>query len=164
MDAERGNWKLRAALVVLALAGLPATCSAARADVSSPSRDSAGGPALSLASRFVVRADDCHTDLGSWAEAEGLHVAGQTVTLMRAAGRESGLVEAWLTNANATKSLRPTDVTITLVSSANQPLMTWRLVDVLPLWWSLQAFGPDSKLALETLELSHEGLARGGPC
>jgi hypothetical protein len=184
--------KLRAALVlvVLALAGSVATSSAA--DDASAVRGTVactpqfwspgcttplglaglihllGSPAAALAplqflaGHYVVSADDCATNLGSWAKADGLDGPSE-VTLTRAASAESLLVQAWL-NGMAINP-QPSQVTITLVSGLGQPLQTWQLRNVLPLSWTIEAFDPaPAKLAIETLELSYERLAPGIPC
>jgi hypothetical protein len=179
------------ALLVLALAGLFVWAPVTRADRTSPPRDAvvctpqvwrAGcttpislnglvqlldahaallSPLRFLASHYVVRADDCHTNLGSWAKADGLDSSGQVVELTRAAGAESQLVQKWLNDLAF--GFRQSDATVTLVSGLGEPLESWRLSGVIPLSWSIQ-LGPGSKVALETLDLSHQGLTPADPC
>jgi len=119
-------------------------------------------PLQFLALHFVVSADDCATNLGSWAKADGLDGAGE-VTLTRAASASSALVQAWLNGLVI--NARPSQVTITLVSGVGEPLQTWLLRGVIPLSWTIMAFDSASaKLPIETLELSDEGQGPGAPC
>jgi hypothetical protein len=116
-----------------------------------------------LASHFVVWADDCQTSLGSWDKAEGLLDGGQVVELTRIAGAESKLVLEWL--VGRAFEFRPSNVTVTLVDGLDAPLASWQLSNVFPLHWSIDAFDAGaSVLALETLDLSHEGLTPVDPC
>lgn len=139
-----------------------------------------------LVSRFAVHVDGCATDLGSWAKVSGLgdswivsaraggdasshrwYLPGNsrfsTVKLTRAGGSDSQLVKAWL--SGAATSITRTPVTITLMGLAGQPLTTWTLPQALPVKWSVSAFDAGaSKTVIETLELSHQGIAPGAPC
>jgi phage tail-like protein len=88
------------------------------------------------------------------------------VTLKRAVERNSSDVvqrwlrkaaNDWITAAETTKGA-PGQVTITLHDTCGQVVMTWHLVNARPFAWT----GPDldansSKVAVETLELVHEG-------
>jgi hypothetical protein len=181
------------ALLMLVLAGLFATASITRADVTGPPRGtvvctpnvwSAGcttpislngllqlldshaatlAPLQFLATRFVAWADDCQTSLGSWAKVEGLDGSGQTVELMRAASAESELVRNWI--IDLAFHYRQSDVTVTLMSSLGEPLESWHLSGVSPLHWSIEsADSAGSKVALETLDLSYQGLTSADPC
>jgi T4-like virus tail tube protein gp19 len=117
-------------------------------------------PLQLLAVHYVVWADACATNLGSWAKADGLDGAGD-VTLTRGASAESLLVRDWLTDLTFSRH----EVTITLVTGLGEPLQTWQLQDVVPLSWTINAFdAASSKIAIETLELAHEGLRAGTPC
>jgi T4-like virus tail tube protein gp19 len=120
-------------------------------------------PLRFLTSHFVVRADDCLTNLGSWATAHGLDEPGQTVELARAASTESKLVQAWLTDL--TTHPRESNVTITLVDGLGEPLESWQLTRVIPLLWSIEAFDTSSaRVAIETLELNYGGLISASTC
>jgi len=114
-----------------------------------------------LATHFVVWADGCQTSLGSWAKAEGLGAASQMVALQRAAGQESSLVLAWLSDFDL---FRQSDVTVTLVDSFGVPLESWQLLHVLPTHWTVVFLGTAAKLATETLDLSYDGLTPASPC
>jgi hypothetical protein len=168
-------------LFVLVLAAALVTASATRADdtrqfrtVAACTPDAGCETSVSLRdlvelplrypiSHFVVWADDCQTSLGSWGKAEGLLDEGQVVELTRIAGAESKLVLEWL--AGRAFEFRPSNVTVTLVDSLGAPLASWQLSNVLPLHWSIGAFDAGaSVLALETLDLSHEGLTPVDPC
>jgi hypothetical protein len=120
-------------------------------------------PLRYLTNHFVVWADDCRTNLGSWAKAEGLLDGGQLVELTRAASPDSELVVEWLNDL--TFEFRPTNVTVTLVDGLGAPLASWELLHVLPLHWSIQSFDAGANvLALESLDLTHEGLTLVDPC
>jgi hypothetical protein len=120
-------------------------------------------PLRYLTNHFVVWADDCQTNLGSWAKAEGLLDGGQLVELTRAAGADSELVLEWLTDLKF--EFRPSNVTVTLVDGLGVPLASWQLSHVLPLHWSIASFDAGANsLALETLDLTHEGLTPVDSC
>jgi len=132
--------------------------------------------------RFDVEIDG--TDLGSWSQCSGLSVkfdnklvadpqsAGMmvvpgkptftTVTLKRAVNKSGWeKVQGWL--GRFRKDPRPTSAKITLRDSWSEHLVTWDLRNVVPASWK----GPDldassAKVAMETLELSHDGFF-GGP-
>jgi phage tail-like protein len=139
---------------------------------------------LGLTCRFKVDVD--HTDLGGWESCKGLQVdfnlteirEGGTndhsywlpnqikydkITLTRAMSKsDSGKVQDWLSR-NVDKSVGGT-ATITLLDAQGQKVQTWTLQNVLPLSWqgpSLTA--QDSKVAIETLVLVHEGFAEFEP-
>lgn len=143
-------------------------------------------PSPVFVSRFAVHVDACAIDLGDWAKVSGLgdswivsargtgdasnhrwYFPGNSkyaaVKLTRAAGSHSQLVKDWLTDAAT--SFRTTAVTITLIDLAGQPITTWTLQQALPMKWSLTGFDASaSKIAVETLEFSHQGIAPGAPC
>jgi phage tail-like protein len=120
-------------------------------------------PLRFLTSHFIVRADDCITNLGSWAKIDGLDERGQTVELARAASTESELVQAWL--IDLTLHPRESNVTITLVDGLGEPLESWELTRVIPLRWSVEAFDtPSAKVAIETLDLDYGGLTSAVTC
>ena len=137
-----------------------------------------------LTCRFRVSVDQ--TDLGGWDTCKGLQVdfglkevrEGGTndhsywlpdqikydkITLTRAMTKSaSGSVQKWLSH-HADKSEGST-ASITLLDARGEDVQTWTLQNVLPLSWqgpSLSA--QDSKVAIETLVLVHEGFAEFEP-
>ena len=142
-------------------------------------------PAFGLGFRFTVKIDD--VDLGGWQACSGLKVefkstevkfggdyvtqrwlpdkvAHPKVVLKRAVElTSSGKVQDWLSQAGRAwiesgASSKASMATITLYDSGQDPVLTWFLTNVRPSAWS----GPDldatsSKVAIETLELIHEG-------
>lgn len=136
-----------------------------------------------LSHRFVVTADNCEFDLGSWSKATGLDVtwdlaeyragdAGNnsprpprhlresfndgTITLSRAAGEETNSVQEWLARLASTG--QSATVTILLIDALGQVVTTWELDDVMPRKWSISGFDAGaSNAATETLVLAHEG-------
>ena len=133
-----------------------------------------------LAHRFVVSANNCEVDLGSWSKATGLDVTfdlaeyrsgyhansfrrrlrasfnNGTVTLSRAASSESALVQDWL--AQLAQSLDTATLHITLIDDSGEPVASWELTGVVPLHWQISAFETgQSKVATETLVIAHEG-------
>ncbi len=133
-------------------------------------------PALGLALHFEVMIDDF--DLGAWSKCEGLTVkfevidhansaddyvhrmpgatAYENIKLTRGVTQLSNSVSVWL----SAQRRAPTKGTgaITLMDAARKPVMVWELFGVLPVRWA----GPTldvgaSQVAMETLELAHEG-------
>jgi phage tail-like protein len=131
---------------------------------------------LGLALHFEVVIDDF--DLGTWSKCEGLVVKfdvidhansvddyvhrmpGATnyenIRLTRGVTQVSNSVSAWL----SAQRRAPTKGTgaITLMDSSRTAVMVWELFGVLPVRWA----GPTldvgaSQVAMETLELAHEG-------
>ncbi len=150
-------------------------------------------PAYGLVFRFKVVMNDVSSDLGRWQSCGGLRVdfkpqdvrsggdytavrylPGEAsypkIVLKRAVDRDSSqAVQDWLKVA-AIKWINGADhdgvaATIALLDSYGERVLTWHLTGVRPSSWS----GPDldansSKVAIETLELVHEGfevVARG---
>ena len=134
-----------------------------------------------LPHRFVVSANNCEVDLGSWSKATGLDVTfdlaeyrsryhansfrrrlrasfnNGTVTLSRAASSESALVQDWL--AQLAQSYDTATLHITLIDGTGEAVTSWELTGVLPLHWQISAFdASQTKVAIETLVLAHEGL------
>lgn len=134
--------------------------------------------ARGLASRFQVVIDG--QDLGSWSKCSGLDVDFQheeyqelgnnafthflpkgakykNITLQRACSpEESTALQAWL----GSMVLQPTKGTacITLHDAAQSAVIMWTLTGVFPAKWSgPQLEGKSSEMAIETLELAHEG-------
>jgi phage tail-like protein len=143
-----------------------------------------GGGSWGLTCRFRVKIDQ--QELGGWESCKGLQVdfglkeirEGGTndhsywlpdqvkydkITLTRAMTKSaSRSVQDWLAQ-NAGKSLGST-ASITLLDARGEDVQTWTLQNVLPLSWqgpSLTA--QDSKVAVETLVLVHEGFAEFEP-
>jgi phage tail-like protein len=128
-----------------------------------------------LADHFVVTADDCAIDLGAWSKAGAAtrtltlsdqraeRIGGARVVLVRAAGSDTLLVRRWLETLGTAHT--PTTVTITRYDETGHPVATWSLRDAFPEKWSVS--GSDaggSKIAIETLELTHVGLRPTAPC
>lgn len=142
-------------------------------------------PAFGLGFRFTVKIDD--VELGGWQTCSGLKVefkstevkvggdyvtqrwlpdkvAHPKVVLKRAVEKtSSGKVQDWLSKAGRTwiegaASSKACTATITLYDSGQDAVLTWFLTNARPSAWS----GPDldatsSKVAIETLELIHDG-------
>lgn len=80
------------------------------------------------------------------------------ITLKRGVVANDGKLFDWL-NGIKSKSTTRSTVTITLVDETGHPAMRWTLANA----WPAKISGPDLKgtgneVAIETLELSHEGL------
>ncbi|WP_331730317.1 phage tail protein (plasmid) [Kitasatospora sp. NBC_00070] len=133
---------------------------------------------LALANRFQVVLDG-EIDLGYWSTVSGLDVSwtlceyragdagnsrlfypGATkysdVQLTRAACADSQTVQRWLSSGSL--SLQKWSGTIYLGNTEAQSVMTWTLINVMPLKWAIEKFDANaSKVAIETLTLVHEG-------
>lgn len=143
-----------------------------------------------LAMRFQVSVDDL--DLGAWSACKGLKVEltvsrvlqggnywyetvlpeqikYSNVTLERAVHpQDSQAVQAWLqqvaTEWHNDTSYTPGTATITLLGAYGQEVMSWTLSGVYPISWSGPTLSAtDNKVALETLELAHEGFLTSNP-
>jgi phage tail-like protein len=144
---------------------------------------SAKAPSVALAQYFAVQIDNSNYDLGSWSRAAGLSVTwdkvehregnlgnyvlylpGKTtyepITLSRAAGAMSSVVQHWLTQTSLNP--QPLSGAIQLLSpSSSSVIVEWRLSEFFPIAWSIETFDPAaSKPAIETLKLSHTGFLR----
>ena len=120
-------------------------------------------PLRLLTSHFLVWADDCITNLGSWAKADGIGVPGQVLELSRAASAESKLVQAWL--ADLGFHPRDSNVTLTLFDGLGTELQSWHLTRVIPISWTISAVVAGSKkVAIETLELHYGALTTATGC
>lgn len=142
-------------------------------------------PAYGLGFRFTVAVEKL--DLGQWQTCSGLKVEFKAidvkkggeylamdwlpdrvvypkVVLKRATNADSSAkVQQWLDSTARAwllgdKKSAASNVTITLFDSNNNKVLTWSLAQARPVAWS----GPDldamsSKLAIETLELVHQG-------
>jgi hypothetical protein len=122
-------------------------------------------PLGALAFRFTVTEGDAQHDLGSWSKAQGLDVTldvieyragGGTLTLHRAAGAQSLLVQDWLHRLAI--SLQPTTVTIVQRDRDGTALARWKFCGVFPTKWSIGSGSADSDVAIETLVVTYERL------
>jgi len=138
---------------------------------------------IGLANRFVVTVVEQQTyDLGSWQKCEGLDVtwdvpdfrAGdqgnmrwffpantkyKSVKLIRAATKDdSGKVRDWL-NKNAWQQDQTRGIIkIQLMDSFAEEIIDWELKNALPKAWSINTMDAGaSQVAVETLEIEHEG-------
>jgi phage tail-like protein len=138
---------------------------------------------IGLANRFAVKVVDQSTyNLGSWQKCEGLDVTWDVpeyrtgdggnsrwffpantkykpVRLIRAASaKESGLVRTWLESNSFTQGKSRGTITITLFDSTGEIVIDWELRNALPRSWSINSMDAGaSQLAIETLEIDHEG-------
>jgi phage tail-like protein len=140
---------------------------------------------LAVANRFQVTIDGT-LDLGLWSSVSGLDVTwglceyragdagnarwfypGSTkysdIQLTRAACADTMKVQQWLStisiSQNGSTSSRSSG-TINLLSAdlSQQPVASWSLKNVMALKWAIEKFdASQSKVALETLTLAHEG-------
>lgn len=133
---------------------------------------------MGLTNRFHVRIEGF--DLGGWAKCDGLsvtfklidytplghndhlpvfpdRVTYEHVTLTRAiTAEDSPKVTAWL--ASMATSFGGGTGAITLYDSCNKRVAKWELRGVYPVKWKGPAMDANShNIALETLELAHEG-------
>lgn len=134
---------------------------------------------LALANRFSVVLDG-DINLGYWSSVRGLDVTwnlceyragdaansrlfypGSTkysdIQLSRAACADSQTVQQWLTTCSI--STQKWSGTIYLANSEQQAVVSWNLYNVMPLSWKLETplDASQSKVAIETLSLAHEG-------
>lgn len=139
---------------------------------------------LALANRFQVVLDDGKMDLGSWHQVQGLEVtwklaeyrAGDggndrwffpgfteypALKLTRAACDDSTKVQSWLSSNSF--SSKPSTGAVTLMDPSNKPVISWSFRAIVPMKWSIVGFeAGTSKVALETLELQHNGFLNDG--
>lgn len=137
-----------------------------------------------LAMRFQVSVDDLQ--LGHWSSCKGLkvdlkvtkvqdggnywyqhllpdHIEYQNITLERAVHpKESLAVQQWLRNVASTwengSTYAARSATITLLGADLNPVMNWTLYNVYPVSWTGPTLSAtDNKVAIESLELAHEG-------
>jgi phage tail-like protein len=138
------------------------------------------GPAVAMGQYFVVHIDNTTYNFGGWSRATGLSVTWQQlehregnlgnyvlylpgttkyepITLSRAAGAQSAVVQHWL--AQTSKNPQPLSGTIQLLPPAGPPpIIEWRLTEFFPIAWSIESFDPaGSKPAIETLKIAHTG-------
>jgi phage tail-like protein len=138
-----------------------------------------GTSMIGMNHRYAVSIDNLAYDVGDWSKVTGLSVSWQQVehrvgeygnqlwiypgttkyepiTLSRAAGPYSRLVQAWL--AQTSKNPKPQSGVIQLLDSTGQPVINWRMSEFFPIAWSVDSFDASgAKPAMETLKLAHTG-------
>jgi len=137
---------------------------------------------VGLANRFHVTIDTSPYDLGTWQKCEGLDVTwdiadfragdeanmrwyfpGNTkykpIKLLRAANKtDSELVQKWLNTAAWTQDKARGTMAITLFDSFAKEILTWNLRNAMPKAWNISTMDAGaSQVAIETLELDHQG-------
>jgi len=100
-------------------------------------------------------------------------ISYENITLERAVHpQDSQMVLTWLQQVAAQwqnddaggDSYTAGSATITLLGAAGQEVMTWELTGVYPVSWTGPTLSAaDSKVALETLELAHQGFLTSDP-
>jgi phage tail-like protein len=143
---------------------------------------------VGLVNRFTVKIDgQANYNLGSWYKVDGLEVTWDVpdarvgdqvnfryfapantkygpVRLSRAANKDDSVkVQQWL---NETQSAHQVGnvATITLHDSNTATVLDWELRNVMPAKWSITTFDAGgSAVAVEILELQHEGFLEVGP-
>ncbi len=129
-------------------------------------------------SRFLVIFDDGKYDLGSWSRVGGLEVTYDSVeyrvgdsnqvwtvpgitkykqiTLSRATGPDSGLVQDWL--AETSRHPKVFSGCIQLQTVVGIPLVEWTLKSFVPVGWKIAEMeSKASTVVTETLTLAHTG-------
>lgn len=174
-------------MLTQAAGNLPSSLVAAASAFGSKSGPKELTPAYGVVYRFSAQSDEIGKDLGRWQFCGGLKVdfapvevrnggnyvgsswlAGEAkygkVTLRRAVDPDSSkAVQDWLKKAgqgwieDQGKDF-PGSVTITLYDAASKPVLAWQLHGVRPSAWSTSDLDANSsKVAIESLELVHEG-------
>lgn len=133
---------------------------------------------VGMSHRYVIEIDKSEYQLGAWTKAAGLGVKWQKlsyrpshgtaeilapgnvsytdVSLSRAAGGDSAIVQRWL--QTVTQNRKPLSGAIILVDFLGLPVVTWQLREFFPIGWRLTEFdSTGSRPAIETLELAHTG-------
>ena len=134
---------------------------------------------VGMSHRYAVLIDNVAYHFGDWSRVTGLSVSWQQVehrvgdrgnqvwlfpgatryepiTLSRAAGPYSRMVQYWLTQTS--KNPQPQSGTIQLVDFTGIPLVQWRLSEFFPIAWSVDSLdAAAAKPAIETLKLAHTG-------
>ncbi len=134
---------------------------------------------VGMSHHYAVLIDNVMYHFGDWSRASGLSVTWQQlehregdqgnyveyqpgptkyepITLSRAAGPYSRVVQYWL--AQTSKNPKPQSGTIQLVDFIGTPLVQWRLAEFFPVGWSIESFDASgAKPAVETLKLAHTG-------
>ena len=134
---------------------------------------------IGMSHHYAVLIDNVKYHFGDWSRAAGLSVSWQQlehregdtgnyvhylpgmtkyepITLSRAAGPYSRMVQYWLSQTS--KNPQPQSGTIQLVNFAGMPIVQWRLTEFFPIAWSVESFdAAGAKPAVETLKLAHTG-------
>lgn len=134
---------------------------------------------IGMSHHYAVLIDNVMYHFGDWSRAAGLSVSWQQIehrdgepgntveffpgttkyepiTLSRAAGPYSRVVQRWL--AQTSRNPQPQSGTIQLVNFAGLPIVSWRLAEFFPIAWSVEQFdAAGAKPAVETLKLAHTG-------
>lgn len=139
----------------------------------------AGGLTIGMSHHYAVLIDNVKYHFGDWSKVTGLAVTWQQIeyrvgdqgnqvwqfpgttkydpiTLSRAAGPYSRVVQLWLSQTS--KKPEPQSGTIQLVDFAGVPMVQWRLAEFFPISWSIESFdAAGGRPAIETLKLVHSG-------
>jgi phage tail-like protein len=134
---------------------------------------------IGMSHHYAVLIDNVKYHFGDWSRASGLSVTWQhlehregdngnyaqylpgttkyePITLSRAAGPYSRVVQYWLSQTSS--SPQPQSGTIQLVNFIGTPIVQWRLTEFFPIGWSIESFdAAGAKPAVETLKLAHTG-------
>jgi phage tail-like protein len=134
---------------------------------------------VGMSHHYAVLIDSVKYHFGDWSRASGLSVSWQQlehregdsgnyvqylpgmtkyepITLSRAAGPYSRVVQYWLSQTS--KSPQLLSGTIQLVNFIGTPIVQWRLAEFFPIGWSIESFdAAGAKPAVETLKLAHSG-------
>jgi phage tail-like protein len=142
-------------------------------------QDSLESLTIGMSHHYAVLIDNIKYHFGDWSRAAGLSVSWQQlehreatpgnyveylpgltkyepITLSRAAGPYSRVVQHWLSQTS--KNPQPQSGTIQLVNFLGTPIVEWRLSEFFPIAWSIESFdAAGAKPAVETLKLAHTG-------
>ncbi len=134
---------------------------------------------MGMSHHYAVLIDNVKYHFGDWSRAAGLSVSWQQlehragdggnyadylpgttkyepITLSRAAGPYSRVVQYWLSQTSSNP--QPQSGTIQLVNFIGTPIVQWRLAEFFPIGWSIESFdAAGAKPAIETLKLAHTG-------
>lgn len=134
---------------------------------------------VGMSHHYAILIDNIKYHFGDWSRAAGLSVSWQQlehrdgtqgnyvaflpgltryepITLSRAAGPYSRVVQHWLSQTS--KKPQPQSGTIQLVNFVGLPIVEWRLAEFFPIGWSIESFDASgAKPAIETLRLAHTG-------
>jgi phage tail-like protein len=141
--------------------------------------DSMESLTIGMSHHYAVLIDNVKYHFGDWSRAAGLSVSWQQlehregdggnyvqyvpgatkyepITLSRAAGPYSRVVQYWLSQTSKKPQLQ--SGTIQLVNFVGMPMVQWRLAEFFPIGWSIESFDASgAKPAVETLKLAHTG-------
>lgn len=77
------------------------------------------------------------------------------LVLKRGMVTDSELIK-WCRNAIESFLFEPVDLTVKLLNEKHEPLVTWNVVHVYPVKWSVEDFNAEeSKVTIETIELAY---------